>query len=53
MQYYKDKQCKTLKCKNDQIANLRAELNNCGGYGKSDEDIFYEAIGGAIMSIFD
>ena len=53
MQYYKDKQCKTLKCKNNQIKNLRAELNNCGGYGKSDEDILYEAVGGAIMSIFD
>ncbi len=51
-EYWKDKTCKTDNCKREQIQDLRNQLSSCSS-GKSDDDIFYETVGGAIMSIFD
>ena len=50
-QYWKDKTCKTDKCKREQIQDLRNQLNSCST-GKSDEDILFENVGKLLKSIF-
>ena len=51
-EYWRDKKCRTKECKDEQVRDLRSQLSKCGGYGKSDEDIFFENVGKALRSIF-